>query len=329
MYYLAGNTLWRGTSIPFAPNWSSLSNVTIPFGYLFSALGTGILHGNDTPTSVLYLAASSNNQSPRLFRLDNASESRDGPIEISIAALPEGAYIHNIAVNPQDGSELLVVASNYNIIGLYHSTDAGITFSAVEGNLTGTMDNPGPSLRSATILPIAAETKYLIGTSTGVYSASSLQGANTTWSLEGEATIGNTIIESLTSRPSDGRVAVATHGRGIFIGSLQSPVSIEGPTLNDSPLYSLEQNYPNPFTSATTLRYSLRAASRINLEVFDVAGRSVEKLIQDKEQGPGTYSIDFNSGTLSSGMYIYELEITSLHSNEPVQTASRTMVLSK
>ena len=325
VYYPGGNTLWRGRSIPFAPSWSALSNASIPFGYLYTALATGVV----SESSVLYLAASGADRRPLLFRLDEASASTSAPELLLIPSLPQDAYIHNIAVNPEDGRELIVVASNYNITGLYHSSDAGETFTAIEGNLTGTAQDPGPSLRSATILPVGSTTWYLLGTSTGVYATSSLQGINTVWAQEGLNEIGHTIIESITSRPSDGRVAVATHGRGVFTGSLQNPVSIEPGSPDQPRAFTLEQNYPNPFSTATTIRYSLHVAARINLSVFDVTGRVIQPLIPNRTQSPGTYEIDFNSGTLAGGMYIYTLEVVPLQSESSAYTSSKTMIISR
>ncbi|UCC40786.1 MAG: hypothetical protein JSV96_04900 [Candidatus Aminicenantes bacterium] len=89
--------------------------------------------------------------------------------------------------------------------------------TAIEGNLEGDTNNPGPSLRSATILPTSQGTFYIIGTSTGVYSTTELNGSSTTWIQQSPNKIGNVVVEYVTSRKSDARVVVATHGRGIFV----------------------------------------------------------------------------------------------------------------
>ena len=130
--------------------------------------------------------------------------------------------MHNFAPLPNDANEIIVILSNYNIVGLYHSTDGGQTYAAIEGNLEGDENNPGPSLRTATILPTSQGTFYIIGTSTGVYSTTELNGSNTTWVQQSPNKIGNVIVEYVTSRKSDGRVVVGTHGRGIFVGDLIS-----------------------------------------------------------------------------------------------------------
>ena len=61
---------------------------------------------------------------------------------------------------------------------------------------------------------------YFVGTSTGVYSTTSLNGASTTWVLESPDVIGNMIVRGLVGRQSDGYIAIATHGAGIFTVNL-------------------------------------------------------------------------------------------------------------
>ena len=76
--------------------------------------------------------------------------------------------------------------------------------------------------------------------------------------------------------------------------------------------YSLLQNWPNPFNPETSLRYSLPAASRVTLTVFDMLGQKVRILV-DQQQAAGTYSVQWNgrdeSGqSVASGLYLYRIE---------------------
>lgn len=70
--------------------------------------------------------------------------------------------------------------------------------------------------------------------------------------------------------------------------------------------YSLSQNYPNPFNPSTKINYAIPASSKVNLVVYDVLGRTVKVLVNEF-QNAGTYSIDFNAESLSSGVYFYRL----------------------
>jgi photosystem II stability/assembly factor-like uncharacterized protein len=238
MYYPGGSSLFRNTEIDeissgnadgTTQGWEELNAATTP-GFNISALAVTTL-----PSDILYYAGSNDDDAPIVRRLNNASTSNEDPTDISIPGVAPGAFVHDLAINPANGQEVLVVMSNYNITGLYHTNDGGNSWNAVEGNLTGgdLQGNLefGPSLRSATIVPAESGPIYLLGTSTGVYATQSLDGDNTQWGREsafdndGLADIGFSVVENITSRFSDGDVAVGSHGRGIFVGRFQGEIA--------------------------------------------------------------------------------------------------------
>ncbi len=220
-----------------------------------------------------------------------------------------GSYVHNIAINPDDANEIIVVMSNYNIIGLYHSTDGGQNYTAIEGNLEGTTQNPGPSIRCASILPDNSGNTYFVATSIGLFSTSALDGNNTVWTQEGQNTMGDVIVDYVVSRKSDGRVVAGTHGRGAFVGIPGAVDVKENPSNIEK--YNLEQNYPNPFNPSTTIQWSIAQSGNVKLKVFDITGREVATLV-DGYRNAGNYETVFNSQSLkssiSSGIYIYQLQ---------------------
>ena len=74
--------------------------------------------------------------------------------------------------------------------------------------------------------------------------------------------------------------------------------------------FTLSSNYPNPFNPHTTISYTLSAPSRVALRIFDITGREVEQVLNER-QGPGTHQVVFDAGHLPSGMYVYELKAGS------------------
>lgn len=70
--------------------------------------------------------------------------------------------------------------------------------------------------------------------------------------------------------------------------------------------YSLGQNYPNPFNPSTRIFFSLPAASEIKLEVYNSLG-SLVKTIASGSFPAGNHSLNFNSGSMPSGVYFYRL----------------------
>ncbi len=75
--------------------------------------------------------------------------------------------------------------------------------------------------------------------------------------------------------------------------------------------YVLYQNYPNPFNPFTTIKFSLKISSVISLEVFDMKGRKIKTIIDNKRINSGTYEYGFDGSNYSSGVYFYKLTINN------------------
>ena len=96
-------------------------------------------------------------------------------------------------------------------------------------------------------------------------------------------------------------VNVSIEGDSLGKGSPQSDENNTIPTD-----FSLEQNYPNPFNPVTQIEYSLVKDGLVTLKIFDVLGKEVATLVNEEKQA-GTYTVQFNAGNRSSGIYFYQL----------------------
>lgn len=82
---------------------------------------------------------------------------------------------------------------------------------------------------------------------------------------------------------------------------------------NSIPLeFKLNQNYPNPFNPITTVHYNLPKESHVSIMVYDVLGREVNRLINQKQLA-GNHSIqwngkDINGNPVSVGIYLYQIQ---------------------
>jgi Ca2+-binding RTX toxin-like protein len=79
----------------------------------------------------------------------------------------------------------------------------------------------------------------------------------------------------------------------------------------DSP-FGLDENYPNPFTSVTTIRYKLMEASDVNLSIYTSTGQLVATLV-DAFQPAGEHMVQWDGRNdrgqeLSAGVYLYLME---------------------
>jgi len=72
--------------------------------------------------------------------------------------------------------------------------------------------------------------------------------------------------------------------------------------------FSLRQNFPNPVRPSTTIGFSLREAGRVSLEVFDVGGRRVATLV-DERLGSGEHRCSWSADGVASGVYTYRLRV--------------------
>ena len=70
--------------------------------------------------------------------------------------------------------------------------------------------------------------------------------------------------------------------------------------------FALEQNYPNPFNPSTTIQYQLAEEVKVRLEVYDLLGRKVATLL-DNRIPAGYHEVSFDASSLASGVYIYRL----------------------
>jgi parallel beta-helix repeat protein len=71
--------------------------------------------------------------------------------------------------------------------------------------------------------------------------------------------------------------------------------------------FALFQNYPNPFNPATNIKFQIPKNSFVILKIFDILGREVAVLVNEKLHA-GEYEIPFSNDMLISGIYFYRLE---------------------
>lgn len=84
--------------------------------------------------------------------------------------------------------------------------------------------------------------------------------------------------------------------------------TVTSPVNSIADRFTLNQNYPNPFNPSTNINFTIPVTGFVKLTVYNSLGKEVSKLVNDLME-PGTYDIQFNAHSLSSGIYYYTLQV--------------------
>jgi len=130
-------------------------------------------------------------------------------------------------------------------------------------------------------------------------------------SLDGGSTFPYTIFDkqgaTLGTAPAQTTSFVPTAGQWGTFATKFSSLSEVNTSGNFTPLkFELLQNYPNPFNPSTNIKYQITNNSYVTLKVYDILGRVVESLVNEK-QSPGVYEVKWDGSYYSNGVYFYKL----------------------
>ncbi|MEZ5044506.1 MAG: LamG-like jellyroll fold domain-containing protein [Saprospiraceae bacterium] len=309
IYYPIQNKLLRYTKLDEQPefagleatDWEEPPGLAGPDYSKITALELSV-----SPKDILYYAVQQEGERPYIYRLEDA-ENATSPTAINpiTGAIP-GSWVRCIAINPDNADEIVAVISSSNVPKLFHSLDGGSTFTNIDGNLANTTDLPGPHTNWLSILPYDGTVYYILATSIGVYVTQELNSDDTFWELQDPDLIGFASAQMVRSRLADGLIAVATYGRGIFIGGPGGPptsteeVFVKGETPFDI--------FPNPsFMGSTILRFELPTSQNISFKVSDMSGKVVLRGAS-KNFSPGVHKIILSTASFSHGVYVVELK---------------------
>ena len=108
-------------------------------------------------------------------------------------------------------------------------------------------------------------------------------------------------------------------------------VTITGPTSNEdgvAPVYTTQLigNYPNPFNPETNIRFSLKDAAPVSIEIYNVKGQMVRKLVNEVKAAGDHVAVwngtDNNGRAVSSGVYYFKM-------NTGKYSSTKKMILMK
>ena len=119
------------------------------------------------------------------------------------------------------------------------------------------------------------------------------------------------IVDSSVSQAGTRMRDSIYRGFDFTITPLNKPTSVQEEPVGGLPLsFRLDQNYPNPFNPSTTIRYGLPHASPVTLKVYDMLGRQVSVLVNERRDA-GVHEVKFDGSNLASGVYFYRMQAGS------------------
>jgi photosystem II stability/assembly factor-like uncharacterized protein len=308
MYMAAGAKLWRNDSldiIPLTGEWDTISTGWVQLPDTLTTVDAKIscMAMSRTAPNRLYVGTSKRS----IYKIEDPESSTPVMTDISSNAFNALSYVSCVAVDPNDADKLIAVFSNYNIYSMYYTTDGGVFWSKIGGNLEANSAGTGngPSIRWVTIAPTATGNVYFAGTSIGLFATNNLNGLNTVWTHVAANEIGNIVVDMMDFRSSDGLLAVGTHGAGIFSTHITDTLFTK---LNVAPvLNSSIEVFPNPVVDKISIRYELKKKVEVKIRLFDIHGKEVMQIFKGV-QSAGSQQVYVDRGGLSEGIYFVKLE---------------------
>jgi hypothetical protein len=299
LYYVSDDEIYRTTNATGASTttgWELLTGVGQTLtGDIFALATTRGAYS--TTNSYLFIGTANG----KIYRIANPRDAlpSTNPTDISPSTGMTGSsLVREIAVNPRNPNEVLAVVSNYGVASAFYTnnaTAASPTWQLVEGNISLA------SFRSCAIVPTTTGTEYYVGTSIGLFSTTTINGASTVWTLEGPSMMQGAIISDLVLRTADNTLLVGTHGNGMFYANIGNVVTgVNDFITNDKNfIKSVNQTFTN---GAVYFQPGGQTGIKsINVQVRNMSGQ----LMLRKEMAYSPGSVDLSQ--LPSGVYILEI----------------------
>ena len=210
--------------------------------------------------------------------------------------------------------------------------DSGVVLRTTDGGTKWNVHHSGMTRRLNAVWLFDADTGIAVGDS-GTMARTTDGGA--TWIPQPSGTTNN-LYGIFFSNANEGTI-VGEGGTILRTTAGGPPVSVHENNEVSMPYrFALEQNYPNPFNATTAISFhlpagqaGLSASSFVRLGVFDVLGREVAVLV-DERKSAGVYRVPWEASGLPSGVYFYRLQARHVSGGQAGGYAeTKTMVLVK
>ena len=197
----------------------------------------------------------------------------------------------------------IISVKYFNDEFLYAAGSWGTFLKSLDGGETWEMVNTGFSYRHFSVYFLDVDTGWISGDFGHVFKTND---GGASWSEETHLSWSKQLS---VIGVRDKYVIFAGQDGNIITNMPLKIVSVidEG---NGEPLTApVLKNFPNPFNSSTTIEYSVEQLSYVTLKVYNILGQEVAVLIE-REHKPGFYNINWEVSDVTSGIYVYKLNLT-------------------
>lgn len=155
------------------------------------------------------------------------------------------------------------------------------------------------------------------GSKTAVQGFANSSGINGTFLQKGSA------VASSWSASHDRLYVVGSDGKVVFMGTKSAKAEVSGakaaiqtalnnvltsaPVIGGNRGFELLQNYPNPVSDVTTIKFIIDGPGQVNLSVFDISGKIVATPVRSYFES-GEHELIFNRKGIKNGVYFYRLK---------------------
>lgn len=210
-------------------------------------------------------------------------------------------WVTRVTVDPDSANVCYVTISGYleyaSQAHIYKTTNYGQAWAAIGGNL------PNIPLNDVIVDPAARPRLYVASDAGVLYSTNN----GATWQVLGTG-LPTVPVHDLTLHSPTRKLVAFTHGRSAWALDLTSITGIASGGAEVPKTMELYQNYPNPFNPSTNIRFSISTQQFVSLRVFDVLGKEVASLVNEKLES-GSHIRAFDASNIPSGVYFYRLEV--------------------
>ena len=220
-----------------------------------------------------------------------------------------------VGQDDRDANRLMPLMASSRLVSLTHNGENSLDINNVPFDHEGTISIP-LDVMSLTL----EEENYVTGTSE----------VSMSWNLDdlpehidltlvdnltGEMVyLNNEMSHSFTIEPKGSFSATYEEAVGIYplLGDARFSVQVSYGVLDNAPVkvipkdYALSPVYPNPFNPSATVRFDVPEVSRVELQVYDVTGKLVETLLDDRMTA-GQHQYTWQPQELATGTYFLRL----------------------